>query len=78
MSVLNLFARARQQEVARTSNLNNLVFRVTAYSAAGALVACAAWQSAGYAYILGVARSETKRTCSLLVPLQRQSWRRSP
>ena len=59
MSVLNLFARARQQEVARTSNLNTLVFRVPAYGAAGALVACAAWQSAGYAYILGVARSET-------------------
>jgi len=35
------------------------LFRVPAYSAAGALVACAAWQSAGYAYILGVARSET-------------------
>src|SRR5262245_7434242 len=50
MRLLGLFARARQQEVARTSNLNNLVFRVTAYSAAGALVACAAWQSAGYAY----------------------------
>jgi hypothetical protein len=59
MSVLSLFARARQQEVARTSNINTLAFRVPAYSAAGALVACAAWQSAGYAYILGVARSET-------------------
>ena len=59
MSVLNLFARARQQEVARTSNLNNLVFRVPGYSAAGALVGCAAWQSAGYAYTLGQARSES-------------------
>jgi hypothetical protein len=35
------------------------VFRVPAYSAAGALVTCAAWQSGGYAYILGVARSKT-------------------
>ena len=59
MSVLNLFARARQQEVARTSNVNTLAFRVPAYSAAGALIACAAWQSAGYAYTLGVTRSET-------------------